>query len=271
MPRRSRADAVAPITLFSFQDIIAAVTGIMILVTLLLALEPIAEEILIEERASAGATERAPVEEPAMALDLAERLVADLKAELELRRRQPAVDEKVIESLQARLAELREMNDEADARLSRAERSLEHAVEERDVAAGAEAAASAALADAIARHERETLRSRVRFLPGERFDRAPLFVEVRADGCVVGEFDGSGALAVIGDGRGDGPAPTELARQLGDRSPREFQLVFIVRQDALREFASLRDHFFERGWDVGWQIWDANEGGFFEPPEGLRP
>jgi len=250
----------------------AAVTGVMILVTLLLAIEPMADEMLKDERRPATPTKSPtpstvpPVPEPPMALELATQLVKDLEAEIDRRRRSPVVDEAVIAALEAQRAVLREVAIDAVDRVDRLERSAQRAAEELAAASRAAEHAAQQLAQAKDRFERESLRSRVRFLPGERYDKAPLFVEVRADGCVVGEFDAGGAVAMISDGRGRVASPAELTRLLGPRSPQAHQLVFIVRQDALPAFAVLRDHFYERGWEVGWQLWDAQEGGFFEPP-----
>ncbi|MBM4111842.1 MAG: hypothetical protein FJ253_00455 [Phycisphaerae bacterium] len=266
MPRRRRDDAPA-ISLFSFQDIMAAVTGIMILVTLLLALEPLAEEMLQPSRRRTAPTDPAP----STSIEDATALVQRLEADVSRRLASPAVDEAEVARLEAeadsqqRLADgVRERRDRALAAKSRAESQL----------AGAErleAEARESLESTLARWRRAQMQARVRFLPGERFPRSPLFIEVGGAGLSLGEFDAEGVVSQIGRSA-DGAWPS-IASLLGDRTPEAWQAVFVVRQDGLDRFESLRGAFHERGWEVGWQLWDAREGGFFDAPtlEGAPP
>lgn len=281
MARRSRTRDSPPISLFAFQDIMAAVTGVLIMVTLILAIEPLAEELLAESSRPAGARVPAPMaepdevppeDEPPMALETAQRLVADLETEIERRRRAPVVDARRLEDTEFEVAALRAIERDVRSRSAHLAAALEAATREAALASERAAAATRARDGTAARLGRESLRARVRFLPGERYDKAPLFVEVRPDGCVVGGFDEAGVPTVLADGRAGAQTPSTpdaLERLLGGRSPDAFQLVFIVRQDALAPFVRLRDEFHERGWDVGWQLWDAGEGGFFDAPTTL--
>jgi|GEM_PF-338076 len=292
MSRRANREFSPPITLFSFQDIMAAVTGVMILVTLLLAIEPLTDELLREERRAAPdaptptqqapqppiARDSTPAETPTtvvMAIELAEQLVRELEAEIARRRATPVVDEETLAAMEAQLAQLQTLERESAERLTRVMAALASAQSERDAAERADAAAAEALAEAEHRLERETRRSRVRFLPGERYEKAPLFIEVRADRIALGGFDETGLLTMLDDtsstsgsaldSRG-AVSPAALTRLLGSHTPQAHQLVFIVRQDALAPFALLRDDAHARGWEVGWQLWDAKEGGFFAAP-----
>lgn len=280
MSRRARADQAPPITLFSFQDIMAAVTGVMILVTLLLAIEPLAEEMLPQTQPTASESpavadrdasaeptvEPLAEEEPPMAVAMAQRLVDELEAMIAQRRAEPEVDPATVASLEAQLAAMSAIEKDAQERLRRVEVSLAKAAVEREAAHRAESDATASLELSLERLDRESRRARVRFLPGERYEKMPLFIEVRADGCTIGAFDARGAVAPIADGRGKGVDPATVEQLLGPRSPSAHQLVLIVRQDALASFLALREALLGRGWEVGWQLWDANEGGFFDPP-----
>lgn len=288
MSRRARHDSSAPITLFSFQDIMAAVTGVMILITLLLAIEPTSKALLHEQRRSApeaapekptstpAPTDPQATESPDMALSAAQQMVADLEAAIARRRAAPVIDEATLAAMERELESVRSLERDAMQRLQRVVAAQTIAIEERATAQRVEAAAAQALAEATARLERETRRSRVRFLPGERYEKAPLFVEIRSDAIALGGFDDAGLLAPLAAetrvSAGDLDATSAaLARSVAPFSPDAYQIVFIVRQDALAPFARLRNDFYQRGWEVGWQIWDANEGGFFDSPKELRP
>lgn len=258
---RRRHDAGTAISLFSFQDIMAAVTGIMIMVTLLLALEPLADEMLhsTPRRRTAAA---AP--EPMPSAEAARELVAGLRAALERRLAAPAITEATVASLQAEDAELRRLESTLRERRDRALAAKERSAAESASAQRERETAQAALERTEQEWTLAQQRSRVRFLPGERFPKAPLFVEVAASGCTVGEF---GADAVVHPiGRSDDCTVEALAPILGDRSPASHQVVLVVRADAIPAFATLCGALSERGWEVGWQLWDAREGGFFEPP-----
>ena len=83
---------------FSFQDIMASVTGIMILVTLLLALDPLGTQMRASRSAQAATpspARRAVTAEVAEALAAqtaaAEAEVAELRRSLDARRRNPRV------------------------------------------------------------------------------------------------------------------------------------------------------------------------------------
>lgn len=254
----------------------AAVTGVMILITLLLALEPLADEILREQPApQAPEVPPAPklddeVDAPTMALEIAQQAVAELEAQIATRRATPVVERSTIEALEAQLAALSQVENEARARLVRVEEARERANQELDAAHRAETVAAASLEVALERLDRESRRTRVRFLPGERYEKTPLLVEARPDGLALGGFDEHGTMTLISEERGRAPSIESLLRLLGTRSPQTHQLIVVIRQDALEEGLSLRDNAFTLGWEVGWQLWDAAEGGFFDPPK-LEP
>jgi hypothetical protein len=40
--------------------------------------------------------------------------------------------------------------------------------------------------------------------------------------------------------------------------------VFVVHEDAIQRFETLRNALIRRGYEVGWQLWDGAEGGFLD-------
>jgi len=256
MARRRRGDRDTPISLFSFQDIMAAVTGVMMLVTLLVALEPLADELL-------QAAPRASAEAPPMpSAESARALVQALEAELERRLTSPMVDERTIAELDRHVQAMTATLEDLRARRTRVETALSRAAQQKADAERAETSARMTLEEAESRWSREQLRSRVRFLPGERSPKAPLFLEVRRDGCVLGEFAADGS--VVEAARSENMTAEGVGQLLRGRSPEAYQVVLIARQDALEAFASIREALHAQGWDLGWQLWDAREGGFFD-------
>ena len=45
---------------------------------------------------------------------------------------------------------------------------------------------------------------------------------------------------------------------LGTRLPGNSYLVFVVHEDAIARFESLRNALIRRGYEVGWQLWDGS-------------
>lgn len=267
MPRRHR-DTAPTISLFSFQDIMAAVTGIMIMVTLLLALEPLGDKIFQQSRQrtkAASAAASAEVVEPSMSVEAAEELVRQLQSTLERRLAEPAVTPESVAQLERESAALERLSADTRERRDRIVASRQRAEGALAAARRMEEGARRALASTEDEWVQVQMRSRVRFLPGERFPKAPLFIEVGGAECSVGELAVNGTVALLG--RSERCDFNSIMPLLGERGADAFQIVFVVRQDGLASFDRVRSEFHEHGWDVGWQLWDSNEGAFFDAPK----
>lgn len=256
MAQRRHSERGTPISLFSFQDIMAAVTGVMILVTLLVALEPLAAKIL-----ESSPTD--PTEAPMESIESAQALVASLREALERRLAAPTISEHDLELMERESEVLEASIAELVKRRQRVESTLERVEAERAEAERSEQNERMMMEEAVSRWQREQMRSRVRFLPGERFPKVPLFLEVARDGASLGELAPGGEVRLLS--RTPSTAEGSVLHLLGERSPEAYQVVFVVRQDAIEPFVRLRDALHARGWEIGWQLWDAREGGFFDP------
>jgi hypothetical protein len=255
--RRKREDA--PLSLFSFQDIMACLTGILILVSLLLAIDGLSDTV----QATPGTG--APTE-PQDAARTAEQLreeIATLARTLDERKGGIEVSSAEVELLEDRERRMALEAERTRKVIEDREAELARRVRERDAAAQSSAALRERLSAAKARADEQSLRERVRFRPGAQYSKSPVFVEATPRGLVVGELDASLVPRLVA--RLDDPgAENRLVGALGSRMPDTSYLVFVVREDAIPRFEALRDAMIRKGFEVGWQLWDGGEGGFLD-------
>jgi preprotein translocase subunit SecD len=259
--RRKREDA--PLSLFSFQDIMACLTGILILIALLLALDGLSDEIRdARPRQDARSAEEVAAE-AARAAEL-RRLQEELRKAIEARtssrpvsETEAAVAERRAQQLEDEAAELRE----ADASLrAQIERMRKDRAEAERLTKEAQDRLAAAERDAKAKE----VRQRFRFRPGEVYAKAPVFVEPMHDRVVVGELDAKGTPVVLAEHRDPG-ADDRVREMLRTVDPGSRYLLFVVHDDAIARFAGLRRR--SGGFDIGWQLWDGKSSLF----EGAGP
>lgn len=255
--RRKREDA--PLSLFSFQDIMACLTGILILVSLLLAIDGLSDTM----QATPGKGTPAEPQDAARTAEELREEIAVLTRTLEERKGGIDVAQGEVELLEDRERRMaleaertRAVIEERDAELARLVRELESASQ-------SSSALREQLSAAKAKADEQALRERVRFRPGAQYSKSPVFVETTPKGLVVGELDPSLVPRLVA--RLDDPgAENRLVGALGGRRPDTSYLVFVVREDAIPRFEALRDAMIRKGFEVGWQLWDGGEGGFLD-------
>lgn len=249
MGRRTRREE-APLSLFSFQDIMACLTGILILVALLLAIDGLSDAMQAtpgRPAAEASAAERLP--------SLRER-VALLQRAIDDRSGGRDVSKAEVDILDDRVSQLAMEAERARTRRTELDAASERMRTER-TEADRRAEELRASADQAARLEREAeLRERVRFRPGMRYPKSPVFIEPMAGGVAVGELDASRTPVRIADLRDPG-ADARIVGALGKRLPDTSYLVFVVHEDAIPRFEQLRSRMLKRGYEVGWQLWQG--------------
>lgn len=257
MGRRKKSEG-APLSLFSFQDIMACLTGILILIALLLAIDGLSDEMQATpgkagnpEQAAAAAKAQ---EDAADRIPELQRRIEELRKELEQRRAGRPVTEEEARIVETRAAQLEAGRRQVERRLTESREELERML--RDLASvdqrTKESRDRVAAAERDARSER--LRQRIRFRPGDEFAKAPVFVEPMADGIVIGELDGSKTPAIVADLRDPG-ADERARRVLRKFDPASDYVVFVVHEDAIPRFVAMRRQF--AGWTIGWQLWDG--------------
>lgn len=260
MGRRRKKSSENAVNLFSFQDVLACLTGVLIMVSLLLVIDGLSNTISMAKGAQA---EPLPADAAAR-VDRLSQDVATLRAQLEERKGGVDITRKEVDVLDDRA---RQMAEEADRTRRRADALRAEVEQARAAADAAQAEASQAKEQLAAarRSERQAeLRERVRFRAGAQYSKMPVFVEVGSRGLNVGELDAERTPVLVAalDGA---DADNRLQAAMGRRMPDTSYVVFVVHEDAIPRFLSLRDAVFRRGYEVGWQLWDnSSSGGFLD-------
>ncbi len=271
----SKHDQVSPMSFFSFQDIMACVTGIMILVCLILALDPLSN--VPSSARVPGQSEqlrkdldgaRARAEETRKALEEATAALADAKA-------RPQVTSDQLERLEKLIAKEREgliaIERSREAASGDAQRQEDQTLlKQREIERGNEKvrAIKTDLAE-------KSLRARVQYQTGEREQLSPLLIEITPTATRVGELDAQGTpklVATLATTSGDEVAAREAIGALLKAHPSSgWYVLLIVRDDGVTPSNALRDLVRGQGYQVGWQLWDTHDGGFFDLPSEARP
>lgn len=263
----------APLSFFSFQDIIASVTALMVLITLVIALEPLGDEMSLRKRtAPAPMSQEGRADQARVRLERAQSAIAQARQALQERQATPNVTadlvarmERLVAPERDGVAALEQVASSGDAELRAIEDRLlvvqtETKATERDIARRREAEAD------------RIMRSRVRAFEGPAEPLKPLLVELRPDMIVIGTLDERRMPVEFATCEGTGKQAIDCLAKLLAAHPRtEWYGLFVVWPDGLDRFRDLRAAFMGRGYEVGWQLWDRASGGFFERPEEELP
>jgi hypothetical protein len=271
-----RKQESSPMSFFSFQDIMACVTGIMILVTLILALDPLSNVPM------ASAT-------PSPPSDLIEQLraaqqraggAADALAKARELLEQSSADERVTGR---QLEKLQQLQRSEQAKLTAAKRQLESGAVRLETVRSEvqlvtqEVQMAAERAKGLRKEVVDLdMQSRVKRQSGPQEPLRPVLIEVRPDGIAVGTLDSRGTpeLKSILPHSSAIYAPAVWVAQMQrlltdyppakDGEPQGWYGLFIIRSDAVSEGLSLYSNLHASAWEAGCQLWDASEGGFFD-------
>ena len=259
----------APLSFFSFQDIIASVTALMVLITLVIALDPIGDEITLRKRAAAEPmTQQGRAEQARIRLESANAAIAQARQALQERQSQPNVTADLVARMDRLVAPERDGVAALEQVASAGDAEL-RAVEDRLLVAQAQTKETER--EIERRREAEAdriMRSRVRAFEGPAEPLKPLMIEVRPDGAVIGTLDERRMPVEMTMCSGTPQQQIECIAKLLAAHPRtEWYGLFVVWPDGLGRFRELRAAFMGRGYEVGWQLWDSAGGGFFERPE----
>lgn len=262
MARRKKSSENA-VNLFSFQDVLACLTGVLIMVSLLLVIDGLSNTINMTK----GAQPEAAPADAAARVDQLTQDVAVLRKQLDDRKGGIDITRKEVDVLDDRARQMAEEADRTRRRADAVRAEVEQARAAAD-AAQAEAAQAKERLAAARRSERQAeLRERVRFRAGAQYSKTPVFVEVGSRGLNVGELDAERTPVLVAalDGA---DADNRLQAAMGRRMPDTSYVVFVVHEDAIPRFMGLRDAVFRRGYEVGWQLWDnSSAGGFLDGAE----
>jgi hypothetical protein len=255
--RKKREDA--PLSLFSFQDIMACLTGILILVALLIAIDGLSDDM--QATPSKGGTPNPEI--AAARIPVLREQIAILQRSIDDRKGGRDVTKAEVDLLDDSLKDRAMLVERARKRLSDADTEVKRiAVEQAELTKKVEELRER-IATAKRSAEQQALRERVKFRPGMKYPKAPVFVEPRSDGVVLGELDASLVPVLIADLK-DPNADARIVGALSKRLPDTSYIVFVVHEDAIPRFETLRNALIRRGYEVGWQLWDGASGGFLD-------
>lgn len=267
--RRGRRSGGTPLSFFSFQGVITGLTGILIAVALLLALDAL--------RANASAASPAPPEPGVEPGPPIERLRADLDAENErlraARARRDTLRAELDRNPRISLPRLRLETDQTKREIAPLEEELERLRQEARKEAARLQAAEKRSKDADANRKRaeaeearleEQIRKAkagraIAFIPERGDGKRVVLVECARDRIVI---HGTGAPRphVVQDPEAltIEPIVRAFARWLEGRDPEKERLVYLLRPEAVPWFADLvRLHRREGGpardWDFGYE------------------
>jgi hypothetical protein len=258
MSRRDRAQE-APMTFFSFQDIVACTTGIMVIITILLALE-LVERAEAQSGGEAATTEVKDMRQQRLDLtrqrDELLRLQREKKILLDQLEGRTVITPEQLQALADKVTAL-------EGRIRDVTLEIQRLLKQRD-----------ALALQAKEAELEKKKIQVTILEGKPARETQLFVECAATEGVVARVPPS-------------HIPEEVKRFSGAQWPTAFlqwvkqscdpakqQFVLLVRPDAVdnKHCATLRSFLRYRGWGprnepfvVGWDVWPPERSLFKQP------
>ena len=258
MGRRKKREE-APLSLFSFQDIMACLTGILILVALLIAMDGLTDEM----EATPGKSGVPNPEVAAARIPVLREQIAILQRSIDDRKGGRDVTKAEVDLLDYSIKDKAMLVERARKRLADTDAEMKRITAEQAAATQQIEELRERIVAATRAAEAQVLRERVKFRPGIKFSKAPVFVEPMTSGVVLGELDATRTpvrIAELKDPNADARIVGELAKRLPDTS----YIVFVVHEDAIQRFETLRNALIRRGYEVGWQLWDGAGGGFLD-------
>ncbi len=247
--RRRGGRGGAPFSLFSFQDIMAAVTGVMIVTTLLLVIDLLTRTAATVAAAKPASTEGPSIDAQRDALDRQAALLALLEAEASaevISPEQVAALERERVALEERIESLERAGLTSQSEALRVQRERERARIQAE-----------ALAEELAETQRRIAAARQRppvtLLAGESSGKATWWVRLGGQGVTAGELRGPGEMAG-GFAVHTWPTLDAFVRDAAAASPSERAWVLLVEADGVDAFTGAQEVLRRKGFDVGWDL-----------------
>jgi vacuolar-type H+-ATPase subunit I/STV1 len=244
-----------PFSLFAFQDIITSVTGIILLITMMMAVELVqnmqrAASAPQEQKSSAvEQTLRGAIEENSQEIVRLERLLEEtttIRFDADALRRRLA-------NLSAATAELEKQTTRIEATQQEIEqRTAELAKQSKDLTPEA--------VEELAQEQREMAQqieamrqaNRVIFNRPEGAAKTPWLVQLNADGILAAEMGARGAPQTFASAAG-------FLTWVGGQNNGAIYFVILVKPDSIETFAALREELQGRQFEVGYDLLRADQ------------
>ncbi|MEM7624852.1 MAG: hypothetical protein AAF333_04410 [Planctomycetota bacterium] len=267
MPRPSRYRRNPPVSLFAFQDIIAAVTGVMLLATMLLMLELVTRTFA----ATIPTPDGMPDEVKAERVELQEqrdRLLDRITQNI-ARASPEIVTQTQLGVLEAELRRRQEETRSLEEQVADARDTLHQLETQRQTDAEAIDTLVRELAETQQQLDVALSRTRVTLLEGDRADKQAWFLLCEGDRVTAATVSDDNELTPRLDLPRDGPGLLRWAERL---KPAENVFVLMVRADGIGQFETLQQALRTRGFEVGWDLTTPELAAAFHPtPAGVAP
>lgn len=252
---RKRRDEAA-VSFFSFQDIIASVTGIMLLITLLLVLELVVRSEGVEQTVadvpSVGELTK-QVDQKREELLALKRRLGELDHLLERVAQGLSLDVSKLDELERNIQLLRD----SQARITRDIQAKQPQIlqVQQEVQALEQRLQEMQSQVDKARQFVQARKSapRVTLLGGDVGALRGLFVEFGTDAIQVGVVENQLARKIV-EFRG-ADASTQFIRWAGRRSPNQEYFVLLMRPGGVGQFASVHKTLSAMNFKTGWDVW----------------
>jgi cell division protein FtsB len=237
----------------------ACLTGILILVALLIAMDGLTDEM----EATPGKSGVPNPEVAAARVPVLREQIAILQRSIDDRKGGRDVTKAEVDLLDYSIKDKAMLMERARKRLTDTDAEMKRITAEQAAATQQIEELRERIVTATRAAEAQVLRERVKFRPGMKYPKAPVFVEPMTSGVVLGELDATRTPVRIADLK-DPNADARIVGELAKRLPDTSYIVFVVHEDAIQRFETLRNALIRRGYEVGWQLWDGAEGGFLD-------
>lgn len=267
MPRPSRYRRSPPVSLFAFQDIIAAVTGVMLLATMLLMLELVTRTFA----ASAPPQEQTIDPDAAVFVELTTRRDELLKQIAEsVTKSSPAiVTQTQLDVLETELNRLRKKTGELNQRSAEAQDTIEKLGAQQQAEAEATETRTQELAETKEKLDIALSRTQVTLLDGDRPSKQAWFLLCEAQRITVATVSTERELNPRPDLPRDVAGVLEWAQELNQD---ENVFVLLVRSDGVAQFETLQRALRAKNFEVGWDLTTPELAVGFAPPlKGAAP
>lgn len=263
MTRGKRGQAGAPISLFSFQDIMTSVMGILVLITLMMSLE--LQETVEQVQTPAPQTATPPPETTVAELKQKreqlqaqyEKAVAELSAVAEMTGDKSSVLREQLARLQTTITEMEQL----ERRVREIQTQTEElAKQEKSMAEKMQETVALEQRASQLRGEIDRLKSnpRLTYIMQQGAGKSPILVEL------------SGQLLGIGSHKTQEPAMWADAKDIdgrielllalaGNYSPSTEYFVLLVKPSGFEHYRQVREKLAEKGFDVGTELLDENQ------------
>lgn len=274
MTRRRRESNDTPMSFFSFQDIIACTTGIMVLITLMLTLQLVNKTLAWDKWQEDLTPLKNAIAAAKKDRDAMKEKIKQAEADLEKAREEVFVTEGTVKAIERAIGNLKRENEVTRGEVARTkdERDKLHkAITGLEGEVAVLKAGNATLAEKVERNKNKT---RVTVIRGARDTKRILCVEIGSDVCVVatipeeGENKGFAEKVKQFDNDDQDPSHLKFLKWASGESidvtvppPTKDKdcFVLLIRPEAVEKWQIIAGDLKGRQFDVGWDVWPADK------------